>query len=299
MSTSGEHSALTISYLRQPLTDQQRSERLFRGELLVFRQLPALLELQQLLHSRISEQLGISQPPRLFNSTAINDQVNHQLTVLTALQEEIRRDSGLRNQFYRALSEAGVDTCNSFSDTLQLRVVGPETGQQGRDRGGIGHHRDTWGSNIQAQVNWWTPLYPVTDHNTIAFYPDYWNQPVPNTSADWRFAEFLAHRASTPANQPLNYPYAPQPLIAIDDQFQQPIVIAPGDLLCFASAHLHGSTVNTTDLTRFSLEMRTVTAADLNSPLVPDNLDNAGSDPMYAWFKRLSDQISLKSVLDY
>lgn len=284
---------LSIRTIDGPCSDQQRSQHLFAGELLIFRQLPTLLQLNRRLQQTIRQRLGVTEPSRFLSVTATPGQRR----MLTSLQEDIRRDSGLQQQFYNVLREVGVDDQHGFSDRLQLRIVGPQHRQKGRDRGSISHHRDTWGSNIQAQINWWTPLYPVNRNNTIAFYPDYWDRPLANTSADWSFKEFLARRARTPADQPLDYPYAPQPLEALDCHQQQPLVIEPGDLLCFASAHLHGSTVNTTGRTRFSLEMRTVQRQDLSNPAVPENLDNAGTTPMYGWFRRLRDQIPLSRVL--
>jgi hypothetical protein len=46
-----------------------------------------------------------------------------------------------------------------------------------------GFHRDTWGTNLYAQVNWWAPVYPITAGRTVALYPTLWSRPVANTSA--------------------------------------------------------------------------------------------------------------------
>lgn len=46
-------------------------------------------------------------------------------------------------------------------------------------------HRDTWGSNIQCQSNWWAPLYPLTADATLLLYPSFFAEKVPNSSADW------------------------------------------------------------------------------------------------------------------
>lgn len=65
------------------------------------------------------------------------------------------------------------------------------------------------------------------------------------------------------------------------------LVIKPGDVLNFSSAHLHASVPNTSDATRYSVEMRTINLVDLNEKKQAPNLDNAGEKPMYSWFKNI------------
>ena len=67
-------------------------------------------------------------------------------------------------------------------------------------------HRDTWGSNIHAQINWWGPVWPVRADRTIGMFPRLWNVPVSNTSAAWSYREFTQHLK---ADKDTNYPMLP------------------------------------------------------------------------------------------
>ncbi|WP_315982621.1 phytanoyl-CoA dioxygenase family protein [Aliamphritea spongicola] len=65
------------------------------------------------------------------------------------------------------------------------------------------------------------------------------------------------------------------------------VVIQPGDVLAFSSAHLHASVPNTTDAIRYSVEMRTIHQSDLDAGRVAPNVDNAATVPMYRWFRHV------------
>ena len=157
-----------------------------------------------------------------------------------------------------ALDQVGVATDRTYWDPPRLRIVPPRSeGQVGT----IGFHRDTWGSNVLAQTNWWLPLRPLTDERTIAFYPEYWSKAIANTSSDWDLAEIVARRR---AGEPVDaLPIVPEPSEPVATDAELRIVIEPGDLLCFSGAHLHASVPNTSAEARISVELRTVNSDDL------------------------------------
>eukprot|EP00039_Didymoeca_costata_P003517 m.68161 g.68161 ORF g.68161 m.68161 type:complete len:182 (+) comp11945_c0_seq1:510-1055(+) len=55
-------------------------------------------------------------------------------------------------------------------------------------------HRDTWGSRLDCQINWWMPVYPVSEGNTLELFPDYFAKPVSNTSDSWSVKKFSEWR---------------------------------------------------------------------------------------------------------
>ena len=102
-------------------------------------------------------------------------------------------DIGAQRPLLRAaLEHVGVDPARTSWDRPQVRVVEPLA--PGEDVRSIGFHRDTWGSNVLEQVNWWAPLRPITAERTIAFYPAYWSRPIANSSADWDLDEVRERR---------------------------------------------------------------------------------------------------------
>ena len=62
-------------------------------------------------------------------------------------------------------------------------------------------HRDTWGSGVQQQLNWWLPIYPVQEGRTLQLFPAHFAVPVENTSATWNVKEFVKWRDAAAARQ--------------------------------------------------------------------------------------------------
>lgn len=193
--------------------------------------------------------------------------------------------------FAEWLNAAGAapDTDELYWDTLGLRIAPPVATHGGGWRSSIGAHRDTWGTAVQSQINWWAPIFPLADGRTMCFYPDYWRRPLANSTSDWSFKDYLESRKKTPAGKATPYPSAPRAL-AEPDSPPQLVRLRCGELLAFSSAHLHASVPNRTQLTRFSLEIRTVSAAHINSGDGAPNTDCASTPPLYRLFRSIADE---------
>ena len=68
-------------------------------------------------------------------------------------------------------------------------------------------HRDTWGSGISYQINWWGPLFELDRRRTLQIYPSYFKKAVPNTSSSWDYEELKKCRRSS--NEKDAYPQMP------------------------------------------------------------------------------------------
>ena len=80
-------------------------------------------------------------------------------------------------------------------------------------------------------------------------------------------------------------PIVPTPTEPVDVDSELRIVIEPGDLLCFSGAHLHASVPNTSGITRFSVELRTVNAEDVQGRRGAPNVDGEAPRVAWRWFK--------------
>jgi hypothetical protein len=167
----------SLHVLSGPLDDARRGELVFRGDLLVFKSVPPLLEPASALDGFIGD------------ASAAPD-----LTAIDELQRRVRDDPHVKRLFRAALEHAGVDAERSYRDSIHLRVVPPVERNAERQIGRIGFHRDTWSSNVLQQVNWWTTIRPLSADPTIAIYPGYWSRPIANTSADWDLEAIRALR---------------------------------------------------------------------------------------------------------
>jgi hypothetical protein len=231
----------------------------------VFKQVGPLVELARHLDGRIGEE---------------PDQVT-----IDELQRQVRGDEHARQLVGGALEEVGVDPQRTYWDRIRLRIVPPVAGD--KEIGTIGVHRDTWGSNVLSQTNWWLPVRPLASERTIAFFPSYWSRPIENTSASWDLDEIRARRRSGERDEDI--PIVPEPTEPVDTEAELRVVIEPGDLLCFSGAHLHASVPNTTPETRCSVELRTVNVDDLARGRGAPDLDGRAPRVPLAWFKSMTD----------
>jgi hypothetical protein len=195
-------------------------------------------------------------------------------------------DTELKRLFRASLEHAGVDPARTYWDSLYLRVVPPVERGAERQIGRIGFHRDTWGSNVLQQTNWWTTIRPLSRDRTIAVYPAYWSKPIENTSADWDLDEIRALRRSGTPDEDL--PIVPEPTEPVDTTSELRVVIEPGDLLCFSGAHLHASVPNVSERTRVSVELRTVNLDDFLRGRGAPDLDGHAPQVPLEWFRSIA-----------
>jgi len=285
---------MEIRHLDHPLSDRERAELLFQGDLLIFRNIDAMKELidaaDQLLRTELNGLEPVSAQHHLSREQFLEK--------AGRAQTAFRKDPAMRAIFFRALAQCGVDLSQACYDHFPMRIVPFSDSHNGALRAAIGHHRDTWGANIHSQQNWWAPIYPLEPERSIAFYPDYWQTPLANNTASWSFEDYLATRAETANERQVAYPSAPHPTELVDERNVLKMQLEPGDILCFSSAHLHASVVNSTDAARVSVEMRTVHLPDLTEHRQAPNVDNEADTPMYQWFKTIEGRIPLPQMLE-
>lgn len=251
--------------LATPLPEAERNARLYRGELIVFRGFDAMARLTERLRAHCVSHFG-NDPTSAHQSMSPPDIEQ----AAEALRTAVRKDSDVALAWCEVLSAIDTTLEDTYGDGVVLRVQPPRKGAQGTRTVPLRAHRDTWGSNLPAQVNWWAPLYETTPERTLALFPGLFTRIVENDSADWDFQEMVrAHR--TKGTQ--GYPLLPTATRAPDWDDALLVSLLPGDLLCFSGAHLHASVPNTTNLTRLSFETRTVNRSDMTAGLGAPNVD--------------------------
>jgi hypothetical protein len=266
-----------LHLLTGPLDDRHRSDLVFDGALLVFRSVAGLDAFRAETDSLVRAALG-DDPQHAQLGSAPEEFAAE----VSALQRRYRKHPAVREAFVSVLHELGMNTATAYWDWLYLRV---QAHADQTPAGTLGVHRDTWSSNVLAQTNWWTPIYPITAARTVAFYPAYWKRPVPNTSAGWDL------------DQPDGRPLVPVPSGPIDAAGEVRVVIEPGDLLCFSGAQLHASVPNTSGLTRFSVEVRTVGLDDVRQARGAPDIDGRAPHIAWRWFTQLTGSGSLRDVV--
>jgi ectoine hydroxylase-related dioxygenase (phytanoyl-CoA dioxygenase family) len=112
------------------------------------------------------------------------------------------------------------------------------------------------------QINWWLPVYPLARENCLAFYPQYFDRPITNSSEMHNHYKWNAEGRTTAAQH------------VRDDSRQQPkpqeavqgpdirLIPPPGSLILFSGAQLHATVENTSGVARYSVDFRTVHLGD-------------------------------------
>jgi hypothetical protein len=123
-------------------------------------------------------------------------------------------------------------------------------------------HRDSWYSAPVQQLNWWLPIFPIREDNSMAFDMSGFGRAVPNTSDTFDYYRNNSQRLNTARQVGREEQSRPG---AIDHKAAQELIVlpSPGSVLLFAGAQLHTSIPNTSGLARYSVDFRTVDARDL------------------------------------
>lgn len=203
-----------------------------------------------------------------------------------AVRAAFRRDARARALMRPVLGQFGLDIATTYWDRLNLRVLPDGARPQHDADAALGAHRDTWASNVYAQVNWWVPVHRVTAERGVAFHPRHWSTPVANTSADW---DLDVVRRERRAGGPTTVPLVPAPTAPLDPADALTVVVQPGDALLFSGAHLHATVPNTSGAPRYSVEVRTVALDDVRVGRGAPNVDGAAPRVPWDWFRRVDD----------
>ena len=253
-------------------------ERVHRGELVVFRALPAMQGLAARVRAMAETAFAPHSPPLAQDAFAPADF----LARAAALRQAFMREAEPRADFRRVIESLGLDPDATYADRLILRLQpsgGTHSGRRVRD---LPPHRDTWGSNLMAQINLWGPVFPLDPGATMVIWPTLFERSLPNTSAGWDL-ERLREAGG-------RYPLLPELRGPVDEAVPElPILIDPGDLLCFSGAHLHASRPNRTGRVRVSVDSRTVDLADIRAGRGAANVDGRAPRVGRDWFHRVSD----------
>ncbi|GAB3244384.1 hypothetical protein GCM10027346_42040 [Hymenobacter seoulensis] len=283
----------TIS-LNSNVTDEQRRQQLFDGQLFVYTPGPSATALVDFARHLIENAFGKLDP-----LTA-----QHQLApeayeaLLTTFKPTFINHAESKRLVRNLLVEMGCDPDLTYFDVPRMRTA---TSHGYLNRGisyAFESHRDTWFSGPLCQINWWLPIYEYESGNSLAFHPDYWNRAIANGSLGYNCHEWYAEGrriAQTPGMLDRRVRPEPHEKLILDPQVR--LVTPPGTLTVFSAAHLHSTVPNFTGKTRFSIDFRTVHSGDLRHRHGAPNYDSACTGTTLADYFRLSDQQRLPAEL--
>ena len=206
--------------------------------------------------------------------------------ILSAAQREFANTVEIKHPW----QTLGLDPSATARDRLILRFQPPHPRgarrEWARSTATVSFHRDSWGTNLYAQVNWWAPIYPITAGRTFAFYPKLFARPVANSSADFDIDDVVRRNREAPETV-REGDLLPRLLEEVDPRDALPVTIDPGEVIAFSAQHAHVGIQNHTDYTRISLDTRTLqiqgtSTAMANTRWLPSFPQPSGSLPTWS-----------------
>lgn len=276
-----------VTYIKEALPGPELGRRLLGGEIIVWRQRPALARLCARADILLREGFDgdVLSAEARFAPEAFVKRVRR-------LRALFKADPEIVAALKQSLMECGLPPEDCYWDPLQLRVVPGHESHFARRILPLPAHRDNWGSNIGQQINWWSPLYEIAATRTVLFYPAYFAKPVGNTSSDWDFEELKRRMADGTAE---SYPVLPTLTEELPASAARPVMLEPGDMLAFSGQHLHGS-IATDGQTRFSIESRTINLSHRSLGLSAPNVDGRAPRVVPDWFEHVASGESLAAI---
>lgn len=263
---------MTSVYFDRRISDNERRAGLYRGDLYLYTRSAATEQLVQLARELSEDAFAPYHPTEAQHHLTV-DEYND---VLKELKPAFIHHPRCKEIIPQILAEFGCDLERVFFDVPRLRTATAGDYLSSGLAYAFKPHRDTWYSPPMCQLNWWLPVYEIEADNGMAFYPQYWDRPVRNSSCEWNYQlwnETGRRQASQQGTKDTRRQSEALETLELDPDLR--LVTPPGGLMIFPAAHLHGTVPNTTDRTRFSIDFRTVHLDELETDTGAPNLDCA------------------------
>lgn len=184
----------------------------------------------------------------------------------------------------------GYDPERTYLDVPRLRI----STSHGYLTSGVAYahhpHRDTWWAAPLQQINWWMPIYDFVSESGMAFHPHYWSRGVVNDSSLFSYADWNSNQRKNAAQHvKSDTRWQPHALEELELQPEIRLVFPPGAAIAFSGAQMHSTVANTSGITRYSFDFRTVDIDDVVAGRGAPNVDSAPRGTSLRDFKRLSD----------
>ena len=287
-----------ILKINNPLPKREFLKKIYNGEIICFENFEAINNI-----NRKSKQI-IGKLINPFDPEKIHKKSSHKkiLSIILEFQKIFRNSSYISNEITKFFHLLGFSSNELFLDRIYARVVSSNEkknnfiGKYITDP--LSFHRDTWGSNLYSQINWWSPIFKLQYENTMIIFPQFWDVPLKNDSKNFNLPEVINLNKNLILNGKKQMKSIPTLRQKVDLGSGIPILIKPGEILAFSGAHAHSSMSNNSGFTRYSFETRTIFFPDFLNSVGAKNIDGASKWMAPGWFKRISDKKKLSEVIN-
>jgi hypothetical protein len=278
---------MSAVHFEPPIDDERRRQALYEGDIIVYGARPSSLALCRHAAQMIEEAFGGRDPRTVQHEIPVEEFA----AIAAPLKSGFIHHPESKRLIANLLLEMGCDPDVTYFDVPRLRMATSD----GYLTSGVAYahhpHRDTWYSAPMCQINWWLPIYPIRPDNAMAFHPRYFREGVPNDSDRFNYYEWNANQRRNAA-QHVKSDTRWQPHASVPLELEPDIRLLPevGGMILFSAAHMHSTVPNTSGVTRWSIDFRTVALSDVVAKRGARNVDSHPSGTSLRDFMRLRDR---------
>jgi hypothetical protein len=273
-------------YVDAEFGDDERRQKLYDGDLFVYSPRPSTLALTEFAGAMAREAFAPLDPETAQFEMAVEDYA----ALLAELKPAFIHHPESKRLIQEMLADFGCDEEQTYFDVPRMRSSTSNDYLTTGIAFAFHPHRDTWYSAPHFQLNWWLPIFAISDDNGLAFHPRYWQTPVRNSSRVYNYAEWNATSrkiAATQIGTDTRIQPVPEEEVELTPQIRP--ICKPGGIILFSGAQLHSSVPNTSGRTRFSIDLRTVHLGDAVGGLTAPNIDSECTGTTMGDYLRVSD----------
>ena len=282
----------------KPLPKREFLQKIYNGKIICFNGFDEINNI--ILKSRsLIENLLNSFHPTIMHSKLENEEL---LFTVRDFQKMFRASKYISDQIEKFFNILNFSSNDIFLDRQYARVVKSRENNFNQNHNDLitdplSIHRDTWGSNIYSQINWWAPIYTLNKFNTMSLYTDFWDKSLSNDSRTFNLPSIIQSNKTSLKEGKKKLKTIPSLNEQLNIESGLKVLINPGSIIAFSGAHVHASIENNSGLTRFSFETRSVYLDDFLNSNGAKNIDGNSSWIAPGWFKRLSSKERLSDFI--
>ncbi|QHT70203.1 hypothetical protein GXP67_27935 [Rhodocytophaga rosea] len=272
-------------YFDSAMEDNARRQLLYNGQLFIYSPSKSALALCEFARELIYDHFGNVNP----TVAQYHIPTEKYTEILSELKPKFINHPHSRHLVQNILKELGCDLNKTYFDLPRMRT---STSDQYLTTGlaySFQAHRDTWFSAPLSQLNWWIPIFDIEPENCLAFHPNYWDNPIKNSSVGYSCHEWYAEGRRIASLKLKDTRKRPEPLESIDTSQQIRVICKVGGIILFSGAQMHSTVPNTSGKTRWSIDFRTVHIDDVVTQNGAPNIDNYCTGTLLGDFMRASD----------
>ncbi len=285
---------MTTVRFEAQLSDNDRRRALYRGDIFVYGATESTAKLCDFARELLEEAFAPHDPRGIHDVLSVEDCV----AILAELKPRFIHHPRSKELLAEILTEFGCDADQTYFDVPRLRSAMPNDYLTAGIAYAFHAHRDTWYSAPFCQLNWWLPIYDLTQENCMAFHPRYWSEAVKNTSQSYNYARWNAEGRKIAAAQiksdTREQPHAEE-VLELEPSLR--LLCPPGGVLIFSGAQLHSTVPNTSGIARYSIDFRTVNRADAVARIGAPNIDSSCTGTTMCDYIRVRDLAHLPDAL--